>query len=339
MPLTINGSVHPDGAPLTVGGEQVSEVTVNGGVVWVNNYAPSVITDFAATADELDQVSFTFSLADALPAATYDLYRAGVLVASGVSSGDSYIIEGPDTADYNVRATNSEGFADSNLDSGTSLPVFDPMLDTIANGAVGESLTDHVMDSGHRWSDAYAATDPALLSVYGTGPSGRMVGVDRDSGGAGALAGGRAIKKAGEEYPNKLRAVFRFEMGGERISVAEAVVGDTTLDDRAAIEFIGLRITEDPSFVALRIDGVRVWQTNTIDEGETYYYIETTLDVDADANTISGNVNMNGTNYAIPSHTVALDNIEALGFFIENGASEQLGGVVGISNFSVTELV
>ena len=117
MPLTINGSVHPDGAPLTVGGEQVSEVTVNGGVVWRNNYAPSVITDFAAI-DGLEVIVMTFSDADALPIATYDLYENDVLIATNITSGYSHEVIG--TYEYHVKAVNSIGSTDSNNDTGTA---------------------------------------------------------------------------------------------------------------------------------------------------------------------------------------------------------------------------
>jgi len=82
--------------------------------------APSEITDFSATDDEVGQVTFTYSSATGYPTPTYNLYKNDSLVETGVASGDSYTVSAS-TADYKVLATNSEGSTYSNTDSGTSI--------------------------------------------------------------------------------------------------------------------------------------------------------------------------------------------------------------------------
>jgi hypothetical protein len=94
-------------------------VKVNGTTVWLCDSPPSAITDFAASEDRTDGVECTWSPADGQPTPTYDLYRDGVLITKGVSSGylDTSAAEAV-TYTYFVRAINTMGETDSNTDSG-----------------------------------------------------------------------------------------------------------------------------------------------------------------------------------------------------------------------------
>lgn len=84
--------------------------------------APNPPTNFLASDDELEQITFTWTNSTVgYPTPTYDIYiSAGALVVSGVTSPHTETIA-PGTADYIVRAVNIEDTADSNIDSGTSI--------------------------------------------------------------------------------------------------------------------------------------------------------------------------------------------------------------------------
>ena len=119
MPIEINGQPHPDGDPLEVNGVQADEVRVNGTVVWVNTIPPSDITNFSASGNRVGQIQVSFTPSQGLPTPQHDLYMNGNLVASNISSG---YIHGIVAGDYTcfVRARNSAGSVDSNVNAGRS---------------------------------------------------------------------------------------------------------------------------------------------------------------------------------------------------------------------------
>jgi len=91
---------------------------------------PSEIVDFSATDDEENQVTVTWSAAS--NTLSYNLYETGILVESDVASG--YVHDAvPSTRDYFVRAIGSNGYTDSNSNSGTSLPTPPPSQITDLN--------------------------------------------------------------------------------------------------------------------------------------------------------------------------------------------------------------
>jgi surface protein len=80
---------------------------------------PSVITDFNASDDREDGVLCTWGAADGHPEPTYDLYRNDVMYREDAASGFLDENVSPDTTyEYYVKAVNSEGFPDSNKDTG-----------------------------------------------------------------------------------------------------------------------------------------------------------------------------------------------------------------------------
>jgi len=132
MAITVNGVTLNDGDPLLVGGVQAQEVTVNGVSAWKNTVAPSAITNFAASDDQNNQVTVTFTAATGIPAPVHDLYENDVLAASAIDSGHVFPKTGPFTGTYHVKAVNVAGTTPSNSDSGTSLKPF-------ANSWTGDS--------------------------------------------------------------------------------------------------------------------------------------------------------------------------------------------------------
>jgi len=329
MPLTINGVPHPDGAPLLIGGVQADEVTVNGTRVWVNNYAPSQILDFAATDDEDDQVTVTFSLADAVPPATYALYEDNVEVAAGISSGYVHSKLGPFTGTYKVRATNIVGSVDSNTDSGTALYVFVPILDTMSTGAIGETQGNHVMDSGHRWTPG---NDPvATIYSYGSSAGGRGLRAGLESGTTYESSGAGVIIPIGD-YPDNIRVVQRFDFdNGLAIYSSIVVQGDNA---GVSVNFVDSTVSTDPSTLGLLIDGVNVQDIIMPDSTPSNYIIMTTDIVDGIANV---SVNFNGSVYNFNAHATALVKAEVISWAIDSFA---IGwqSINMVSEVSVTEL-
>lgn len=80
---------------------------------------PGAIVNFNASTDRVGEIRFTWSNASGDPTPTYDLYRNGTLLQSNVSSG-VIISMAAGTYTFFVRAKNSCGETDSNLNSGTS---------------------------------------------------------------------------------------------------------------------------------------------------------------------------------------------------------------------------
>ena len=80
---------------------------------------PSAITDFNATDDEVGQVTMTWTNVPGVY--SYDLYETGILVESNVASGHIHTTA-VSIRDYFVRAIGSNGYTDSNTDSGTVAP-------------------------------------------------------------------------------------------------------------------------------------------------------------------------------------------------------------------------
>ena len=120
MPITINGQPHADGAPLTIGGVQAQEVTVNGVSVWKNTIPPSAITNLAASSNRVGQILVTFTHSVGLPTPQHDLYISGLLVANNISSGYVHSIASGDYFNIFIRAHNTAGSIDSNVVSARS---------------------------------------------------------------------------------------------------------------------------------------------------------------------------------------------------------------------------
>ncbi len=107
---------------------------ISNGLRWANTMPcpdiplgmPTYITDFAATDTQTGQITFTWTNATGTPTPTYDLWNSAGLVQIGVTSG--YILSVNGTDDYFVKAINTVGIKDSNIDSGTG--VVNPILIT-----------------------------------------------------------------------------------------------------------------------------------------------------------------------------------------------------------------
>ncbi len=122
MSIFVNNVEIPNGGELYIDGvKPVDGVYVDGIQVWQNTVVPSSITDFAASDDQLDQVTVIFTPATGIPTPTHDLYDGDTSVAQGIVSGYVHPVTGPYTGQYKVRAVNSAGTADSNIDQGVSL--------------------------------------------------------------------------------------------------------------------------------------------------------------------------------------------------------------------------
>lgn len=79
---------------------------------------PGAIVDLNASEGGTGAVTVTFTAAEF--ADTYDLYVDGLLTTPGFTSGDTYNMSAG-TADFMVKAINTTGTADSNIDSGTAV--------------------------------------------------------------------------------------------------------------------------------------------------------------------------------------------------------------------------
>ena len=107
-----------NGDPLKVGDAQISKIMLGTEQVWVNNQAPSAITDFDASSSGANaSVTVTFSSASGIPTPTYDLYENDVSVATGISSGYVYTSAVTGNNTYYVKAVNSAGSVNSNSDT------------------------------------------------------------------------------------------------------------------------------------------------------------------------------------------------------------------------------
>jgi len=123
MAMYIGGNLIADGSPIRMNGAQPDKIMRGATQVWVNNYAPSAITDFVASDDNVDGIICTWSVANAVPAATYDLYLDGVLRLSNVTSGVLDVVGSiGSTFTYHVVAVNSVGSTASNTDTGIRIP-------------------------------------------------------------------------------------------------------------------------------------------------------------------------------------------------------------------------
>lgn len=106
-----------------IGSSAVSRVLIGSVEVWTAVYAPSVITDFAASdATSTSLITCTWSTADADPVATYNLINDTTeeTLATGISSGYQFPwIYG--ALNLRVDAINSEGTTSSNVNAGSIL--------------------------------------------------------------------------------------------------------------------------------------------------------------------------------------------------------------------------
>jgi len=111
------GINFPNGSELYIEGVQVGYVEMQGEVIWLFAEPPIKPENFFASDSVVAEVTCTWnSMVDV----TYELFRAGVSIANNVSS--PYVDNFIGTADYFVRGHNTDGFADSDPDSGTGLP-------------------------------------------------------------------------------------------------------------------------------------------------------------------------------------------------------------------------
>lgn len=105
------------------------------------NSVPTAITDFAASDDQLGQVTVTFTNATGTPTPTYNLFEDNVQVATGISSGYVHTVTAG-TYTYRVDAVNSEGTTASNNDSGTSTAPVAPTAIADLTANIGDTLVD-----------------------------------------------------------------------------------------------------------------------------------------------------------------------------------------------------
>ncbi len=81
--------------------------------------APSNVTDFTASDDEYNQITFNWTLATGTPAPTYNLRTTAGLVQSNINPGYVLAITGTDT--YYLEAINAGGTTVSNSNAGTGV--------------------------------------------------------------------------------------------------------------------------------------------------------------------------------------------------------------------------
>ncbi len=142
------------------------------GVVPVVPTPPAPITSFDATDNQPNKITCTWTNSTGLPTPTQELFRNGVSVASNVTSPYVYSITGPDTADYHVVATNTEGVEIGNVDSGTAvvtaalLNVTWDSLSADANINIIGTM-EYTNDGGASWSNV---TGGSLTLTAGVGP-------------------------------------------------------------------------------------------------------------------------------------------------------------------------
>ncbi len=122
--------------------------------------APGNILDFAATDDELGRITFTWSDTTGSPVPIYDLWDTSGEITTGVTSGYSIDIEGTDN--YYIKATNTEGDVDSNIDNGTGAIVPGNVTDFTASDNIHGKIE-------FTWTDDTAGLPVATYDLYNTG--------------------------------------------------------------------------------------------------------------------------------------------------------------------------
>ncbi len=118
--------------------DSADQSLIEAGTLWSNTgacpaiplNAPSWITDLAASDDQHNQITFTWTLATGTPTPTYDLYDSTGLIATGVNPGYVRTVNGID--DYYLIAMNSEGTRQSNTASGTGVVIVLKITDLTA---------------------------------------------------------------------------------------------------------------------------------------------------------------------------------------------------------------
>jgi len=91
------------------------------GTAIVYTEAPSTINDFEASDDEIDKITFSFTLAEGSPSPEYELREDNAIIGN-ILPGESIDRVGPFTASYKVNAYNGVGGGvPSNSDDGTSV--------------------------------------------------------------------------------------------------------------------------------------------------------------------------------------------------------------------------
>ncbi len=101
--------------------------------------APSTVNDFAATDNEYDQITFTWTLATGAPAPTYNLRTSAGLVQANITPGYVLAITGTDT--YYIETINTGGTTISNTNSGTGVIVVTAITDFDATDTLGAHVT------------------------------------------------------------------------------------------------------------------------------------------------------------------------------------------------------
>jgi len=125
MAIYVGTSMVAWTALLAVGDKPIVAVKLGQYEVWPTedapvNAPPNPIDDFSASSNTIDTIKMTFGPAGGFPDPIYNLFENGFEVVTDIATG--YVLDrtGPYTADYHVEAVNSQGSADSNIDSGTA---------------------------------------------------------------------------------------------------------------------------------------------------------------------------------------------------------------------------
>ncbi len=173
-----------------------ADLTDGNGARWTNTNpcmtfplaAPSIIVDFKGTETQVGQITFSWTNATGTPTPTYDLYDSTGLVQTnvGTPSGitSTYVLSITGAENYYVKAINSEGSADSNLDYGEGLTTIPAPIAIINFGATDTEINRIIFT----WNDI--STGPLTYNLY-------------DSTGlvqAGIVSGQSIIKTGIESY-------------------------------------------------------------------------------------------------------------------------------------------
>ncbi|RKY54037.1 MAG: hypothetical protein DRP93_05590, partial [Candidatus Neomarinimicrobiota bacterium] len=131
----------------------VSHSNTNEGTSNAANSVPAEVTDFNATDTLANRVTITFT--PSTNAATQDLYKNDMLVATDVFSNYVHLMPGGGPDDFYIRSINLKGFTNSNHDDGSSIVPTEPpseILDFMATGddlSVGALAGEVVMTFSH----------------------------------------------------------------------------------------------------------------------------------------------------------------------------------------------
>jgi len=128
----------------------IAEVNVDSILLWdageAVKIAPSEITDFVATDDEIGQVTVTFSNSIGIPIPTYNLFQDNVSVATGITSPYVHTVAAGSYT-FRVDAVNEVGTTASNDYTGVSLSTANRLVSNTGNPLVSSSGNYIVADN------------------------------------------------------------------------------------------------------------------------------------------------------------------------------------------------